>query len=172
MLLRMPRSSPLSSKKAPAARLAEHLVAIVGDSGPHVLLAGLFILTAVLGHPSALAMEEPRRRGVCDPGMGGLVQPSEDLGTDRQYPTCRGRSPILCRAGTASIGRVTQTKQPPANPGRFTPKRALSLCANLNLILAACCPCSSRTMITFCFPHPLAACPRRGAPDATHQSAA
>jgi len=65
-------------------------------------------------------MEEPRRRGVCDPGMGELVQPSEDLGTDRQYPACRGRSPILCRAGTASLGRVTQTTQPPANPGRFS----------------------------------------------------
>ena len=32
-----------------AALLAQALVDLVGDSGPRVLLAGLFILTAVLG---------------------------------------------------------------------------------------------------------------------------
>jgi len=32
-----------------AARLADGLVHIVGDAGPHALLLGLFVLTAVLG---------------------------------------------------------------------------------------------------------------------------
>jgi di/tricarboxylate transporter len=32
-----------------AARLADALVDIVGDAGPHALLLGLFLLTAVLG---------------------------------------------------------------------------------------------------------------------------
>src|SRR3954462_3345132 len=32
-----------------AGKLADQLVAIVGDAGPHALLLGLFVLTAVLG---------------------------------------------------------------------------------------------------------------------------
>jgi di/tricarboxylate transporter len=44
----MPLSTAMEETGA-ARMMAEHLVAIVGDSGPHVLLAGLFILTAVLG---------------------------------------------------------------------------------------------------------------------------
>jgi len=35
-------------------------------------------------------------------------------------PTRRGRSPIRCRAGTASPGRMTESKQPRAKPGRFS----------------------------------------------------
>ena len=43
---------PLSTamEQTGAARLmAEGLVALVGDAGPYALLAGLFVLTAVLG---------------------------------------------------------------------------------------------------------------------------
>ena len=44
--------TPLSaamSETGAAQLLADHLVAIVGDAGPYALVAGLFILTAVLG---------------------------------------------------------------------------------------------------------------------------
>jgi len=44
----MPLSTAMEETGA-AQMMAEYLVAMVGDSGPHMLLAGLFILTAVLG---------------------------------------------------------------------------------------------------------------------------
>lgn len=44
----MPLSTAMEETGA-ARMMAEYLVAMVGDSGPRVLLAGLFILTAVLG---------------------------------------------------------------------------------------------------------------------------
>jgi di/tricarboxylate transporter len=44
----MPLSTAMEQTGA-AQMMAEYLVAMVGDSGPHMLLAGLFILTAVLG---------------------------------------------------------------------------------------------------------------------------
>jgi di/tricarboxylate transporter len=44
----MPLSTAMIETGA-AQKLAEHLVAAVGDSSPRVLLAGLFILTAVMG---------------------------------------------------------------------------------------------------------------------------
>ena len=39
--------------------------------------------------------------------------------THRQHPARRGRSALLCPGRGASHGRLTQTKQPPGNPGRF-----------------------------------------------------
>jgi len=44
----MPLSAAMEQSGA-AALMAEGLVALVGDAGPYALLAGLFILTAVLG---------------------------------------------------------------------------------------------------------------------------
>ncbi len=44
----IPLSTAMSTSGA-AALMAEGLVYLVGDAGPHVLLAGLFILTAILG---------------------------------------------------------------------------------------------------------------------------
>jgi di/tricarboxylate transporter len=44
----MPLSTAMVQTGA-AKLLAEHLVALVGDAGPYALLAGLFLLTAVLG---------------------------------------------------------------------------------------------------------------------------
>ena len=41
------------------------------------------------------------------------------LGAHRQHPAGRSRGALLCHAGRASHGRVTQTKRPPENPGRF-----------------------------------------------------
>ena len=36
-------------RPAPPSKLADALVDVVGDAGPHALLLGLFVLTAVLG---------------------------------------------------------------------------------------------------------------------------
>jgi di/tricarboxylate transporter len=44
----MPLSTAMSQSGA-AASLADRLIAVVGDAGPYALLAGLFLLTAVLG---------------------------------------------------------------------------------------------------------------------------
>jgi hypothetical protein len=43
-----------------------------------------------------------------------------DFWSHRQHPARRGRRSLLCHAGSASQGRVTQTKQPPVIPERFT----------------------------------------------------
>ena len=44
----IPLSTAMTQTGA-AVELADHLVSLVGDSGPHALLLGLFVLTAVLG---------------------------------------------------------------------------------------------------------------------------
>ena len=44
----MPLSTAITETGA-AQLLADHLIAIVGAGGPRALLAGLFVLTAVLG---------------------------------------------------------------------------------------------------------------------------
>ena len=51
--------------------------------------------------------------------QGRLVQQSPAAGAHRQHPAGRGRGALLRHAGPACYGSVTQTKQPPANPGRF-----------------------------------------------------
>src|SRR5882672_3102266 len=51
--------------------------------------------------------------------MGRLVQQSPAAGAHRQHPAGRGRGALLRHVGPTSYGGVTQTKQPPANPGRF-----------------------------------------------------
>jgi hypothetical protein len=57
---------------------------------------------------------------VRDTRMGGLVQQPAAPGAHRQHPAGRSRGTLLRYAGTACHGGVTQTKRPPANPGRFT----------------------------------------------------
>src|SRR5215217_800383 len=58
--------------------------------------------------------------------MGGLVQQSPAAGAYRQHPAGRGRGILLRHAGPTSHRGVTQTKQPPANPGRFTVRSTLA----------------------------------------------
>src|SRR5947209_15696654 len=60
-----------------------------------------------------------RGRRVRHARMGRLVQPPQATGAHRKHPASRGRRPLLRYARTASHGSVTQTKQPPGNPGRF-----------------------------------------------------
>src|SRR5207302_7195234 len=60
-----------------------------------------------------------RGRRVRDAGMGGLVQQPAALGAHWQHPAGRSRGTLLRHAGTTGHGGVTQTKSPPANPGRF-----------------------------------------------------
>ncbi|MBK8083598.1 MAG: GNAT family N-acetyltransferase [Devosia sp.] len=52
--------------------------------------------------------------------MGRLVQQSPAAGAHRQHPAGRSRGTLLRHARNAGHGSVTQTKWPPANPGRFT----------------------------------------------------
>src|SRR4249920_1787030 len=51
--------------------------------------------------------------------MGGLVQQPTAPGAHRQHTAGRSRGALLRHAGTPSNGSLTQTNQPPANPGRF-----------------------------------------------------
>jgi hypothetical protein len=51
--------------------------------------------------------------------MGRLVQPSPAALAHRQHLARGSRGAILCHDRTTTYGRVTQTKQPPANPARF-----------------------------------------------------
>ena len=71
------------------------------------------------GHPSARPVAVVRRRRVRNVGMGRLVQQSPAAGAHRQHPAGRGREALLRHTGPTSYGGVTQTKQPPENPGRF-----------------------------------------------------
>ena len=52
--------------------------------------------------------------------MGRLVQQSKAAGADRKHSAGRSRSALLCATRRARHRGVTQTKRPPANPGRFT----------------------------------------------------
>ncbi len=61
-----------------------------------------------------------RGPGVCDVGMGKLVQSAAAAGAYRQHPAGRSRGALLRHAATTSHGGPTQTKWPPENPGRFT----------------------------------------------------
>ena len=51
--------------------------------------------------------------------MGRLVQQSPAAGAHRQHPAGRSRGNATTPCWTKPHGGVTQTKQPPANPGRF-----------------------------------------------------
>jgi transposase InsO family protein len=48
--------------------------------------------------------------GVCDVGMGKLVQSPAAAGADREYPTGRSRATLLRHAGANRHGSLTQTK--------------------------------------------------------------
>jgi hypothetical protein len=75
------------------------------------------------GDPSARTVAELRGRRVRDADLGRLVQQSPAAGAHRQHPAGRSRGTLLRHAGRASHGGVTQTKRPPANPGRFIATR-------------------------------------------------
>src|ERR1700729_4219371 len=76
------------------------------------------------GHPSARTVAVIRGCRVRDAGVGGLVQQSPAAGAHRQHPASRSRGTLLCHDRATRHGGVTQTKQPPANPGRFTVTRS------------------------------------------------
>ena len=65
-------------------------------------------------------MEEPRGCRICDLGLGGLVQQQATPRTDRRHATGGERGRVLSETGSVSHGGLTQTNQPPVNPGRFT----------------------------------------------------
>ncbi len=60
-----------------------------------------------------------RREGEDIAGVGGPVQQSPAAGAHRQHPASRSREALLCHDGPTRHRGVTQTKRPPANPGRF-----------------------------------------------------
>src|SRR5271169_882343 len=64
-----------------------------------------------------MAVDGDRR--VRDVGMGRLVQQPPPARAHRIHPASRSRRPLLRHDGTNRHGGVTQTKRPPANPGRF-----------------------------------------------------
>ena len=72
------------------------------------------------GHLAARAVAQLRAGRVRHARMGGLVQQQETAGADRKHSAGRSRSALLCANRRARHGGVTQTKWPPANPGRFT----------------------------------------------------
>ena len=62
-------------------------------------------------------------RRIRDADLGRLVQQPPPAGAHRQHPAGRNRGTLLRHAGRASHRGVTQTRRPPANPGRFTRPR-------------------------------------------------
>ena len=67
-----------------------------------------------------LSTAEHRGSGVRHARMGRLGQHTPAARTSRQHASRRGRSALLCPDREASLGCLTQTKQPPENPGQFT----------------------------------------------------
>ena len=55
--------------------------------------------------------------------MGRLVQQQETAGADRKHSAGRSKGALLCAGHGSRHSGVTQTKRPPANPGRFTSTR-------------------------------------------------
>ena len=76
------------------------------------------------GDPSAWAVAELRGRRVRHARTGRLVQQPPPSRIHRQHATSRGRGPRPRPDRRPRAGRVTQTKQPPENPGRFRRGRA------------------------------------------------
>jgi len=91
----------------------EPSVGSVGDSYDNALAETIGGL-----HKAEVIHRGPRVR---DPGMGRLAQQPQAPGTHRQHTAGRSRATLLRHAGTTGHGGITQTKGPPANPGRFMP---------------------------------------------------
>jgi len=102
----------------------EPSVGSVGDSYDNALGRDRQRSLQGRGHPSARTLAVVRSRRVRDAGMGGLVQQSPAVGAHRQHPAGRGRGELPRHAGPTGHGGVTQTKQPPANPGRFSDQKS------------------------------------------------
>ena len=81
-------------------------------------IASLTSPTATSHLPLTSTISSPLRTA-CVVGMGKLVQSPAAPGAHRQHPAGRSRGTLLRRAGATSDGGLTQTKWPPANPGRF-----------------------------------------------------
>ncbi len=98
----------------------EPSVGSVGDSYDNALaetINGLYKAEVIWrrGHGAT------SRRSSLHARVGRLVQQSQTAGTDRKTFHRRSRSALLCADRGARFGGVTQTKWPPANPGRFIP---------------------------------------------------
>jgi transposase InsO family protein len=90
----------------------EPSVGSVGDSYDNAL--------ADRSDPSPRPLAEPGSGRIRNPGMGRLVQQPPPARTHRQRTARRSRGALLCGQRRSRYGRVTQTKQPPANPVRFS----------------------------------------------------
>ena len=104
-----------SSRRAPecAVALGLHLCRDLGG-----LRLRRFVIDAYARRISAGACHEQRTRASCSMRWNRLCM-TGGLCIDRQQPAGRGRGALLRHAGPTSYGGVTQTKQPPANPGQF-----------------------------------------------------
>src|SRR5512132_3936151 len=91
-----------------------------GSSRPLAASATATTTPSDRGHPSTRTVAVLRGRRVRDIGMGGLVQQPAAPGAHRQHPAGRSRGALLRNARRAADSGVTQTKWPPANPGRFS----------------------------------------------------
>ena len=79
------------------------------------------------GDPPPRALARPRGGRVRHPRVGPLVQPPSAPRADRTRPARRGRGRLPRADGRHERSGITQTKSPPANPGRFTGSAACSL---------------------------------------------
>ena len=82
------------------------------------------------GDPSARSVALLRDRRVRHPRTGRLVQHTPAARTDRQRASRQGRSALLYPDREASLDRLTHTKRPPGNPGRFSLPNPLALHAS------------------------------------------
>jgi hypothetical protein len=71
-------------------------------------------------HSPAWAMAPYRRCRIRDPGLGGLVQQPPAAGADWQYPAGRVGGGVLSSTERVGHGGLTQVKQSPGFPGRFS----------------------------------------------------
>ena len=104
----------------------EPSVGSVGDSCDNALARDSDRPVQDRGDPSARAVAHPRGGGVRNSRMGRLVQQPPSPRADREHPSCRGRSALLCTGQRVGDGCLTQTEVPPGNTARSTTRRAAS----------------------------------------------
>jgi hypothetical protein len=71
------------------------------------------------GDPSAQAVAQPRCRRLCQPGVGGLVQPLPAVGAEQQHPAGGVGSGVLSPTGRVGHGGLTQTNRFLEKPAQF-----------------------------------------------------
>ena len=100
----------------------EQLVGSVGDSFDNALVESIIGLCKTEGDSPARALARRGGGGVRNRRVGRLVQPSTDPRDHREPTAGGGRSGVPSPTRALGAGRVTQPKQSPENPGRFTPQ--------------------------------------------------